>query len=410
MEATRLEHLEIPVYRFNHQGLEVFVAETGKRGCLVQFCVRAGSLQDGRYPGRAHFVEHLKAVGTGRDDIHPRLRKLLLSGADANANTNYFRTCYFVDGLTEQLDDMLRAMVPMCLDDEIDSEVAEMERGVVIQESRRHELDDEVRREISKFIFPDNPEIHHGIGGSKYTLRTMSFDALRGFADGYYTAGNSALFVAGGVTWQQVASLLGGVNVKANEGEVPKLILPTLKLVRASFERESFVDSVQVFFEGTRDRDEMIALDVARSLLGSPPLGLLHQRLRTNDRSVYSVKLYASEFEKSISINVGTTPQRFNGVEEAIFQESARLAKLDYPKELFDCEMAGRRMAWEKGKDDINNRSWVNFLQSSWLDDNYTDSLEASLKVTREQVAEVVRKYFRRDRYGCLHIFKKRDW
>jgi predicted Zn-dependent peptidase len=338
------------------------------------------------------------------------LRKLFLSGAKTNASTNYFRTCYFVDGLTEQLGDMLRAMVPMCLDDEIDPEIAEMERGVIIQELRRHELNDEVRREVNKAIFPDNPEIHHGVGGSKFTLRTMPFDALRGFADDYYTAGNSALFVAGGVTWQQVASLLGGIKIKADEGEVPKLILPTLRLVRASFERESFVDSVQVFFEGTRDCDELAALDVARSLLGPAPLGLLHQRLRTNDRSVYSVKLFASWFEKSIAIDVGTTPQRFNGVEEAIFQESARLANLDYPQELFDCEMAGRRMAWEKSKDDSSNRSWVDFLQSSWLDDDYADSLEASLKVTREQVSEVVRKYFRRDRYGCLHIFKKRDW
>jgi len=411
MEATRLEHLQIPVYRFNHQGLEVFVAETGKRGCLAQICVRAGSLLDGRYPGRAHFIEHLKMQGTGKDGIHPRLRKLVLSGAERNASTNLFRTEYHVNGLTEHLPEMLQALVPLCLEDDVSPESMEQERGVVIQEARQGELKAEIDLELNRLVLPEQRELHNNVLGTKASLRAVTHDALMAYMDSYYTADNAALFVAGGVTWQAVAEDLDRVGVKPTRGEMPKLPDPEPRLVRASFERESFTDVAITYFGGTRDKDDLMKLGIAGSLLAKPPLGLLYTRLRLKDRSVYAVVIKNDPFMRLLGVRVSTTPQKFNLVEESLFHEVGRLAGLDYPQEVFDYVMAGRRVDLELRKSGRSNDGWVKFLQSAWLDSDYSDDrLECSLKVTREEVAEVVRKYFRRDRYGCLHFFKKRDW
>lgn len=412
MEATRLEHLQIPVYRFNHQGLEVFVAETGKRGCLAQICVRAGSLLDGRYPGRAHFIEHLKIQGTGRDGIHPRLRKLILGGAERNASTNLFRTEYHVDCLTENMSEMVQAVVPLCLGDEVSPEFMELERGVVIQEARQKELQAEIELELNRQVLPDQRELHYGTLGTKASLRAVTHDALMAFTDSYYTADNAALFVAGGVSWQSVAEALEEVVVKAVKGETPKLPEPKLKIARASFERESFNDVASIYFEGTQDKDDLLKLGIAGALLAKPPLGLLYARLRLKDRSAYSIFFMNDGFLRLVGVRVPTTPQKFNLVEESFFHEVGRLAELDYPQEVFDFVMADKRVESElKKSGGRSNEGWVNFLRTSWLDDDYTDDyLERALRVTREDVAEVVRKYFRRDRYGCLHFFKKRDW
>jgi predicted Zn-dependent peptidase len=411
MEATRLEHFEIPVHQSQlPNGLTILTAETASKRVVAKLVVRAGSLLDGQYPGQAHYLEHIKMEGPSRDGMHPRLRSLIFKGCGCNAVIDQFITQYVIWGMAEDSPDITRALLDIVFEERIDPKYVDIERGVILQECRNQGLRMQKAMRFNRIIFPHVPELQFQITGDPKSIRAIDADILADFQDSYYTPGNAALIVAGGIKHEDVLKTAAGCDLPERKTRSIRQIAPEPKLCRAAIEDEQIPDGLGMIFVGTEDRLELIHLQYAFDVLGHFPLGLLIQRLRMRDRRVYGLELVKADYPKWLVIGSDLPPVHFNYFEEAVFEEIERLVRCDYPPEIFELLQTKHRNAILTRAEARDNDSWVNQLTKGWYKNDFAYLDNQILATTREEVAQTVKKYLTRDRYGCVHFFTKRDW
>ncbi len=155
--------------------------------------------------GLAHLLEHMVFKGTKR---HSMLRIASLMddlGGGMNAFTEREFVCFHVKVLGEHLREALGLMCEFATQPLLDSELLEVEKGVVLEEIRGA-LDAPEERVEDLFLEQLWPSSAWGrpILGRSETVSALSSENLRAFMDRFYAPSRCVVAVAGRVEHEQV--------------------------------------------------------------------------------------------------------------------------------------------------------------------------------------------------------------
>ncbi len=310
------------------------------RSVTVGFWVGTGS-RDERDPsaGASHFLEHLLFKGTPSRSARDIAEVVDAVGGDMNAFTTKEYTAFYVRLLGEQLDLGLDVLCDVMWSPAFRSEEVEAERQVILEEiaMRSDEPSDLVHERFAAAQFPDHPLGREVMGGPE-TVGTMARTDIKEFFEHHYRPLNMVVAVAGDIDHDRVAKAVEARFAGEAGGGRPQRRSPTCLPIGLSVTRRPTEQAHVVLGLLAPDRHDegRWALAILNHALGGGLSSRLFQEIRERRGLAYSVYSDRTAYDDtgSLSVYVGTAPDRAREVVDLVTQELDRLAEGISPAEL----------------------------------------------------------------------------
>ena len=235
--TSPLDQVDIPLSEIEQQpfvatlenGLTVTVREMHSLPLVsIQFWVHVGSRNEPENKkGIAHVFEHMWFKGTDTQEVgsfHKRVEKL---GGELNAMTSHDWTSYFVTVPSDKFDDIFPYMVDLLRNPLFDEVELKKELEVVVEEQRmsfntpERSLDD-----LFGLSLIDKHPYRHPIIGYKETILSIERDEVIDFYNTWYVPNNMNIVVAGDVSSLEIVDKINTAFTDFKPRELPELILP----------------------------------------------------------------------------------------------------------------------------------------------------------------------------------------
>jgi len=166
----------------------------------VGIFIKAGSQNETKSYGIAHFLEHMTFKGTTKTSSDDLMLKLDSIGANYNAMTGHEFTAYYISGNPLDIDFILETIIDLYLYPTFPEQDIETERNVVMEEQRMNE--DSSNRYLTNTIFAEiyrsnKPAIARPIIGYPDTISKFTRKDIIDFRDKNYMGSNCLLCVSG---------------------------------------------------------------------------------------------------------------------------------------------------------------------------------------------------------------------
>jgi hypothetical protein len=221
--------------------------------------------------------------------------------------------------------------------------------------------------------------------------------------------------VAGGVKHEDVvASVLPLLGMMQGEGA---------PLNRAAFKptvsRSSYVGAeintptLHLFFPNSTSFIESSNLAYAADILGFPRLGLLQQKLRGEERSIYNLSVSVEDWPfPKFTVDVPAPRSSFAHIEEETMKGIERVIQNDYAEELFQAIKTENRISFATRAEERTRGGWTDLLKDLWLEGDLEDlNIESMvMQTTREDIARTAQKYLGRENYGAFHYLPQEEF
>jgi zinc protease len=216
-------------------GLTYFIRDNGNTftNMQIRLVVNAGSLlEDDDQQGLAHFMEHMNFNGLKHFPKNELLTYLesngLKLGADLNANTGYDATNYILWITTEdskKIDKGFTIAEDWANNALLDSEEIDMERNVVLEESRLHKnVYSRMRNFYSPILFNQSKYAYRLPIGKDSIISSFPYDALTRYYKTWYRPDLMAVIVVGNLDTSRIKKEISKHfgSYTGPENEVPK--------------------------------------------------------------------------------------------------------------------------------------------------------------------------------------------
>lgn len=278
--------------RLVHEKNEAISAAVVKIYCLV-----GGRDEDDTNRGIAHLLEHMFFKGTEKRTARQINQTFDELGIVINAFTDYDRTCYHAQGLTEYLDTIFDVMSDCLYCSTFDAAELAKEKTVVCSELEMYENDFEsVAQTNSVIIGLQGTGYDYILGGTVDSVLRLKTEDLIRFRDRWYTPDRIVVSVCGDVDFEVVDQLVQKYLLRAEFGakEPVSFCRPCLavkKEQRQIFESKNTdqVYGVLCFRELNKSSQDRQAFNLARLALGSTSTSRLFVKLREEHGLVYVV-------------------------------------------------------------------------------------------------------------------------
>lgn len=408
MQTTEHSFFDIPVKQtVLDNGFTVFTMDTGTCMSHVEVIIRAGHCFDGEVPGISHFLEHVVHSGPDPQEWHPLLRPLIYLGAYSNAVTGDLSTRYLAGLPSEHHGRAVSSMLEMVFGPTFDKKRVDIERHTILDEVRTFAPSKERSMRKNKLLYPNVTRWHISSIGTPETIGAIDEAALEVHHRKFYTPDQTALIVVGKVDHEAVVRLAESQGMPHARGTREPIPVVGPRLFRTSIEEQETPCGIQIYFDGVDSNVDRIRLAYVLDLLTDVEVGILFRRLRLKERWIYSLRAKMSDYPRIIKLKTSVMPERFNDVEEAIFEEINKIAGGEFSEEAFGLLSTRRRISQKSEVERMATSGWADGIGHRWLFDDYEDRRAQVLATTRDQVSLAADKYLRRDRYGCFHIFHK---
>jgi len=393
-------------------GLKVAVLTTDSAPVVaVQLWYHAGSKDEPRdRRGSAHMFEHMMFKGTKhvRSEAHAQFINGV--GGYVNAETDEDATHYIDTLPSDYLEIAIQLEAERMRNLLFRPEMIKVEREVVKEEIRRQE-NSPIAKGLLRFLsiaYTKHPYAWTA-GGNLKDLDATTPANLKKFYDAYYQPNNALLVVVGKTTPDQVKTL-----ATKYFGAIPKAADPprpsaTAQEPAQTAKRREVVEPAQIgltlvgyHVPAAKERD-IYALQVASIILGAGESSRLKQRLKSNDPKTKQPiaadggmeAVIREEPGMAIALGVYRQPSQTEGVEAAILDEIAKLARTgptgNELRKAKNQVQSGFTFSLEnaQGLATAIGRSWILVGDPvAFMRD--IDEIE---KVTSADVARVVKKY-----------------
>ena len=166
-----------PVFKQYENGLRlIFKRVEANRPASVYIALDVGSSkEEEKNSGISHFIEHLTFKGTENRTAKQISTELEQMGANANAFTSKFATCYFATCLGEKVENVFDILSDMVFNSKYAQADIDKERKVIFEEIDMYEDDPEsVAYEQFCKDFYDNTPLKRPIIGTKESLEGIT--------------------------------------------------------------------------------------------------------------------------------------------------------------------------------------------------------------------------------------------
>lgn len=319
-----------------------------------------GSRHEGtRWPGIAHFVEHMLFKGTNRRSAEDIAQSVDSIGGQVDASTGKENANYAIKVLDEHLPLAVDILSDLVLHPRFSADDVEREKNVVLEEIKMVEdmPDDLVHELFLQRYWAEHP-LGRPILGTAESVSALTADALREYFDGAYTADRLIVAAAGHVDAAQVRDLIEQAfgHVKATGVTVPDrapTATPNVLIRQKDLEQSHVCLGVAAYPQQHEDRYVELVLN---TVLGGSMSSRLFQNVREKRGLAYSVGSGVSSFRDAgvLSIYAGCANEKVGEVVRVIMAEIEQVvrAAID-PEEL------------RRAKDNVKG-SLVLGLESTW--------------------------------------------
>ncbi len=366
--------------------------------------------------GFAHFFEHLLFEGSeniGRGEYD---RYVQNAGGTLNANTTQDRTYYYEILPSNQLELGLWLESERMLHAKVDQEGVETQREVV-KEEKRESVDNRpygsILDETLKRAFTKHPYRWAPIGSMEHLDAANEADYKQFYAD-FYVPNNTILSIAGDIDIEEAKKWIDKYfgSIPKGKGEVyrPDIVEPPLTsevrdTVRDNIQLPAVIQAYRIPAQGT---DDYYAVSMLGTLLSQGESSRLYKAL-------------VDEQQKALFIGNFPLPSEDPGIAIAFGITNIGVGPQDLEKVLdAEIDKVKKELISEEEFQKLRNQTESNFISSNASVAGIAESLanyemyygdanlinteiDRYMKVTREDIREAARKYYRKDNRVVLY-------
>lgn len=374
----------------------------------VLVMVKAGSrYEEKRNSGIAHFFEHMAFKGTENRPSAMHIASLIDGiGGEFNAFTGKEYTGYYIKAAKHRVPLMLDVLSDMLKHSKLDSKEIDKERGVILEEMNMYE--DTPMRNIGdvyeRLLYGDTPLGWDTIG-HKEAILSITREDFQEYMNSLYSADNMLVVVAGGVGDKEALE-----SVEKYFGDMPKFKTkkplpaieeqkkPQLHIKQKKTEQIHIALGVRTTDVNSKDR---MPLSMLASILGGGMSSRLFNEVREKRGLAYYVRSHSDHYEDvgSFVSTAGIDPKRVLDAVDVMVDQYRQVA--NGHMHITDEEL---KKAKEYSKGHLvleleDSRSVAVYYAHQELLEKKTDNpdeiIEQIEKVTKEQIEEVGKKYFK---------------
>ncbi|HSX42316.1 MAG TPA: pitrilysin family protein [Candidatus Saccharimonadales bacterium] len=391
-------------------GLKIIKINLPNFHTITNFLViRSGSrYEDKKVNGIAHFLEHMVFKGTKSfADTKVIAEALEGVGGYFNAWTSQDHTAYWNIVPAAQWQMGIQMASELAFYPKLPAADLERERGVIIEEIRRMNDDPAslVDDLLGPILFPSSP-LGYSVIGSEEIIKSVTIEDFKKYHAAHYLPSQAAFVCVGNLDGKdidgEIEKLLGGFA--AGEVSQPESVTTpskaALKVLNKKTDQTHFILGMADPIMRLNEKKRFIAA-VLNGVLGHGMSSRLFLNIREKKGLAYSISSYFQPFEDTgvIQVSGGVNTEKVHQTLEALDEELLRLqTELVSPEEL------------KKAKNHINGSfdlsadrpvDMATWYGTSWLlgmTETYEEAKVAVEKVTAEQVREMAKLLFVKDR------------
>ncbi len=370
--------------------------------------------------GFAHFFEHLLFEGSeniGRGEFDKYISR---AGGTNNANTSWDRTYYYEILPSNQLELGLWLESERMFHAKVDTKGIETQRQVV-KEERRQRIDNQpygsILEQSFKKAFKEHPYQWPVIGYMEHLDAAQEEDYVNFYKD-FYVPNNAILSIAGDIDIEQSKKLIEKYFGSIPKGKKPiyrpKIVEPPLTgevrdTVRDNIQLPAVIHAYRIPAQGT---DDYYAVQMLGILLSQGESSRLYKALVDEQQKALATGSFPIPTEDpGLSLtygiaNIGVDPKT---LEEAMEGEIEKVQKELIPENEF------QKLRNQIENDFINNYTSVAGIAENLAnykmyfgDANLINTeIDRYMKVTREDIQRVAKKYFTKSNRVALYYLPK---
>ena len=376
--------------------------------------------EDPSRTGFAHLFEHLMFEGSENIPRGEYTRFVEKAGGTLNANTSWDRTYYYEVLPSHQLALGLWLESERMLQLKMDSLGISTQKGVVIEEIKEREENQPygtILRETFIRAFTVHP-YKTTVLGSPDHLRASSDEDVKSFYRKFYVPGNAVVTLAGDFDPKSAKSL-----IKKYFGDIPSgkstIIRPIAnEPVKTAEIRDTVWDNIQLpaiiqaYHVPAMGTPEYYAVSLLNTILSDGQSSRFNKTLVDEKQlalQAMSVPLPLEHPGITLALLLPNMGTDLSTLEAAADQEIARLQQELIPEEEFqklknsiEAGMIGR-LAGIEGRAELLATAYTYYKSTS----SVNTEIDKYLSVTREDIREAARKYFRKDNRVVLYYLPK---
>jgi len=376
--------------------------------------------EDPERTGFAHFFEHLLFEGSENIDRGEYAKLIESSGGALNANTSFDRTFYFEILPANQLELGLYLESERLLHAKIDQTGVDTQREVV-KEERRESVDNQpygtILIETLKRAYKVHP-YRWPIIGSMEHLNQASLQEFMDFYKTFYVSQNATLSIAGDIDIEETKRLVDNYFSEIPKGEHdiprPTEVEPpqTVEIRDIIYDNIQLPAIIQAYHMPAQGTPDYYAMDLLTNLLAGGQSSRFYKEIVDNQQTAIQVGAFPLPMENPGLFltygfaNMGKNPEDL---------EAAMDAEIEKVKEELISDREFQKVKNQIENDFILSNSTVAGIAESLAnyhvyfgDANLINTeIDRYMKVTREDLMEVAKKYLNKENRVVLYYLPK---
>jgi len=375
--------------------------------------------------GIAHFFEHIVFKGSQKFPSAKALSEAIDSfGGEQNAFTGKELTGFYVKAPVSRFKDGFEVVTDMVFNPLIPSDDIEKEKGVIKSEIDMY-ADTPTRHVYDIFgeeVFKNSP-LEHQVIGTKKTVDSITRQDFIDYQKKFYVPENILITIAGGVSVADAeaaisdirSSLLRGADShrpairSAADARKPLKLSPQVRVESRKTDQAHLIVGYRGF--GFVDNKLRWAEDLLRAILGGGMSSRIFTEVREKRGLAYAVKTGNHNYthDGSFQTYVGTTPKKAPDAVKLVLEEYAKLTDIATAK-ISEAEFK-KAKEYLKGHlnlalEDTSEVGEIHGIEEVLAGEMMTPSMmiKGVDSVTLEQIAEVARHHFQKDRLALAVI------
>ena len=399
-----------------NNGLRVVTTRRpGRMIAAVRVYVRAGSRYDGEHLGKAHFVEHMLFAGTDNRSSRQICNDVESIGGMVQANTTEEYTTFCTMTLDRYLENGLDVLADIIANPVFDVMRFFKEKLVIMEEIKRSQDAKGVLWDLFlETLWVENP-IRWPTLGNMESLRDLEHKDALDFYQERYTARNMVVSVCGDMDHEyaveqvsrQFSHLPGGQELRPAPVSEPPPSKRTAHIEKDTHQTHLFMG---VLAASMKDEDRY-AVKLMDRVLGSGASSRLSQRLREDEKYVYSVHSLFQPYEDTGCFVVLTacSPENVPKVESAILEEWEKLCS----QPVSDAELEISKRIYEGALiRECETNSYVAKISGIeallYEVEPFDTSIHRINAVTKRDIMDAANKYLNADKYALATVGRGR--
>ncbi len=376
--------------------------------------------EDPNRTGFAHFFEHLLFEGSENIKRGEFDKYITNAGGTNNANTSNDRTFYYEILPSNQLELGLWLESERMMHAKIDPIGVETQREVV-KEEKRQRMDNQpygsILTEILKRAYTVHPYRWPTIGSLDH-LNEATLEEFMDFYNTYYVPENATLSIAGDIDIKSAKASIAKYfkDIKKGGKPVPRPTLvepPQREEIRdVVFDNIQLPAAIQTYHMPAQGTDDSYALNMLSTVLSGGQSSRMYKSLVDDQKIAYVVQAFPFESEDPglyIVFGLANVGVSVDDLEKAMGEEIKKVQD----KLISEKEFQKVRNQIESGYVQKNSSMIGIAEQLADYHVYYNDAglinteLDRFMKITREDLQRVAKKYLRKENRVVLHYLPK---